>query len=149
MQKMRTKMQEVNLGKSVKNDLWVTDPEETPDPEVLPELPGYHVLVRPVSVKSITKGGIYIPDSTKDDMSYLTTVGKVVALGDLAYLDKEKFPAGAWCKIGDHVSYGKHMGTKLFYKGVRLILLFDDQITMRLQDPKDLDPTFNLTRGSN
>lgn len=141
-------MQEVNLGKSVKNDLWVTDPEETPDPEVLPELPGYHVLVRPVSVKSITKGGIYIPDSTKDDMSYLTTVGKVVALGDLAYLDKEKFPAGAWCKIGDHVSYGKHMGTKLFYKGVRLILLFDDQIIMRLQDPKDLDPTFNLSRGS-
>ena len=141
-------MQEVNLGKSVKNDLWVTDPEETPDPEVLPELPGYHVLVRPVSVKSITKGGIYIPDSTKDDMSYLTTVGKIVALGDLAYLDKEKFPAGAWCKIGDHVSYGKHMGTKLFYKGVRLILLFDDQIIMRLQDPKDLDPTFNLSRGS-
>ena len=148
MQKMRTKMQEVNLGKSVKNDLWVTDPEEAPDPEVLPELPGYHVLVRPVSVKSITKGGIYIPDSTKDDMSYLTTVGKVVALGDLAYLDKEKFPAGAWCKVGDHVSYGKHIGTKLFYKGVRFILLFDDQITMRLQDPKDLDPTFNLSRGS-
>ena len=141
-------MQEAHLGKSVKNDLWVTDPEESPDPEVLPELPGYHVLVRPVSVKSITKGGIYIPDSTKDDMSYLTTVGKVVALGDLAYLDKEKFPAGAWCKIGDHVSYGKHMGTKLFYKGVRLILLFDDQIIMRLQDPKDLDPTFNLSRGS-
>ena len=105
-------------------------------------------MVRPVSVKSIPKGGIYIPDSTKDDMSYLTTVGKVVALGDLAYLDKEKFPAGAWCKIGDHVSYGKHMGTKLFYKGVRLILLFDDQIIMRLQDPKDLDPTFNLSRGS-
>ena len=148
MQKMRTKMQEAHLGKSVKNDLWVTDPEESPDPEVLPELPGYHVLVRPVSVKNVTKGGIYIPDSTKDDMSYLTTVGRVVALGDLAYLDNDKFPAGAWCKVGDHVSYGKHIGTKLFYKGVRFILLFDDQITMRLQDPKDLDPTFNLSRGS-
>jgi len=148
MQKMRTKMQEAHLGKSVKNDLWVTDPEESPDPEVLPELPGYHVLVRPVSVKNVTKGGIYIPDSTKDDMSYLTTVGRVVALGDLAYLDNDKFPTGAWCKVGDHVSYGKHMGTKLFYKGVRFILLFDDQITMRLQDPKDLDPTFNLSRGS-
>ena len=141
-------MQEAHLGKSVKNDLWVTDPEESPDPEVLPELPGYHVLVRPVSVKNVTKGGIYIPDSTKDDMSYLTTVGRVVALGDLAYLDNDKFPTGAWCKVGDHVSYGKHMGTKLFYKGVRFILLFDDQITMRLQDPKDLDPTFNLSRGS-
>jgi co-chaperonin GroES (HSP10) len=114
----------------------------------LPELPGFHVLIRPVSVKSQTKGGILLPDSTKEDMSYLTTVGRVVALGDLAYMDKDKFPAGAWCNVGDHVCYGKHTGTKLFYKGVRFILLFDDQITMKVEDPKDLDPTFNLTKGS-
>ena len=148
MERMRSKMQQVQMGKAVKNNLWITDPEEVDDPEVLPELPGFHVLVRPVSVKSQTKGGILLPDSTKDDISYLTTVGKVVALGNLAYLDKDKFPAGAWCNIGDYVCYGKHAGTKLFYKGVRLILLFDDQITMKVEDPKDLDPTFNLGKGS-
>jgi co-chaperonin GroES (HSP10) len=141
-------MQQVQMGKSVKNDLWITDPEEIEDPEVLPELPGFHVLIRPVSVKSQTKGGILLPDSTKEDMSYLTTVGKVVVLGNLAYMDKNKFPAGAWCNVGDYVCYGKHTGTKLFYKGVRFILLFDDQITMKVEDPKDLDPTFNLTKGS-
>ena len=141
-------MQQVQMGKSVKNDLWITDPEEVADPEVLPELPGFHVLIRPVSVKSQTKGGILLPDSTKDDMSYLTTVGRVVSLGDLAYMDKDKFPTGAWCNVGDYVCYGKHTGTKLFYKGVRMILLFDDQITMRVEDPKDLDPTFNLGKGS-
>jgi co-chaperonin GroES (HSP10) len=81
-------------------------------------------------------------------MSYLTTVGQVLQLGDLAYLDKDKFPGGAWCTVGDHVCYGKHAGIKLFYKGVRLILLFDDQIVMRVEDPKDLDPTFNLGKGS-
>ena len=136
------------MGKSVKNDLWITDSEEVEDPEVLPELPGFHILIRPVSVKSQTKGGILLPDSTKDDMSYLTTVGRVVSLGDLAYMDKDKFPTGAWCNVGDYVCYGKHTGTKLFYKGVRMILLFDDQITMRVEDPKDLDPTFNLSKGS-
>ena len=141
-------MQQVQMGKAVKNNLWITDPEEVDDPEVLPELPGFHVLVRPVSVKSQTKGGILLPDSTKDDISYLTTVGKVIPIGDLAYIDIDKFPAGAWCSIGDYVCYGKHAGTKLFYKGVRLILLFDDQITMRVEDPKDLDPTFNLGKGS-
>ena len=141
-------MQQVQMGKSVKNDLWITDPEEVEDPEVLPELPGFHILIRPVSVKSQTKGGILLPDSTKDDMSYLTTVGRVVSLGDLAYMDKDKFPAGAWCNVGDYVCYGKHTGTKLLYKGVRFILLFDDQITMKVGDPKDLDPTFNLTKGS-
>ena len=140
-------MQQVHMGKGMKNDAWITE-VETPDPAVLPELPGYHVLIRPVSVKSITKGGIFIPDSTKDDMSYLTTIGKVLSLGDIAYADKEKFPTGAWCNVGDYVCYGKHTGTKLFYKGVRLILLFDDQIMLRVDDPTDLDPTFNLGTAS-
>jgi len=108
------------------------------------ELPGFNILVSPVSVKGGTKGGILIPDLIKDYMAYLTTVGKVLAMGDLAYLDKDKFPAGAWCTVGDYICYGKHVGSKLFYKGVRLILLFDDQIIMRVEDPKDLDPTFNL-----
>ena len=50
----------------------------------------------------------------------------------------------------DISNVGKKMqaGTKLFYKGVRLILLFDDQIIMKVEDPKDLDPTFNLGKGS-
>ena len=141
-------MQQVNLGNSIKNDLWITDPIEQPDPDVLPSLPGFHVLIRPVSVKSLTKGGIIIPDSTKEDMSYLTTIGKVLSLGDLAYGDRDKFPKGSWCKEGDYVCYGKHTGTKLFYKGVRLILLFDDQIMLRVENPADLDPTFNLSAGS-
>ena len=142
-------MQQVEMGNAIKNDSWITDPEETKDPETLPDIPGFHVLVRPVSVKSKTKGGILLPDSTREDMAYLTTVGKVLTLGDLAYLDKDKFPTGAWCTVGDYVCYGKHAGTKLFYKGIRLILLFDDQITMKVEDPKDLDPTFNLGMGSN
>ena len=126
----------------------LTDEKVQADPEVLPELPGFHILVRPISIKTQTKGGIFIPDSTKEDMSYLTTVGKVIALGDLAYAEKDKFPNGPWCEVGDYVCYGKHTGTKMFYKGVRLILLFDDQIVMRVEDPKDLDPTFNLGKGS-
>ena len=142
-------MQQVSMGGAIKNDLWVTDVEETPDPSPLPKLPGFHVLVRPVSVKSVTKGGIIIPDSTKDDMAYLTTVAQVIAMGDLAYRDTSKFPDGTWCNVGDYVCYGKHAGTKMVYKGVKLILLFDDQVIMQVEDPKDLDPTFNLGKGSN
>ena len=137
-------MQQVTMGKALKNDRWISDIEEVDDPKPLPELPGFHILVRPVSVKNKTKGGIFIPDSTKDDMSYLTTVGKVISMGDLAYMDKDKFPGGAWCNVGDYICYGKHTGTKLFYKGVRLIIMFDDQVMMRVEDPKDIDPTFNL-----
>ena len=136
-------MQQVQLGKALKNNAWITDDEKN-DPDILPELPGYHILVRPISIKTETKGGILLPDAVKEDISYLTTVGRVLKIGNLAYKDKDKFPDGAWCDVNDYVCYGKHAGTKLFYKGVRLILLFDDQITMRVEDPKDLDPTFNL-----
>ena len=131
-------------SKALKNDEWIED-EDVPDPEVLPELKGYHVLVRPVSIKAKTKGGLIIPDSTRDDMAYLTTVGRVLALGELAYMDKVKFPNGQWCKAGDHIAYAKHTGTKINYKGVKLLLIFDDQVMLKISDPHDLDPTYNLS----
>ena len=138
-------MQQAHLGKTIKNDMWITNEEEEATPDVLPELPGFHVLVRPVSVKEKTKGGIIIPNSTKEDMSYLTTVGKVIKIGNLAYNDKDKFPKGPWCKEGDYICYAKHAGQKIQYKEVKMILLYDDQVIMKVQDPKYLDPTFNLS----
>ena len=138
-------MQQAHLGKTIKNDMWITNKEDKDTPDVLPELPGFHVLVRPVSVKEKTKGGILIPNSTKEDMSYLTTVGKVIKIGDLAYNDTDKFPKGPWCKEGDYICYAKHAGQKIQYKEVKMILLYDDQVIMKVQDPKYLDPTFNLS----
>ena len=138
-------MQQAHLGKAIKNDMWITNEEEEATPDVLPELPGFHVLVRPVSVKEKTKGGILLPNSTKEDMSYLTTVGKVIKIGNLAYNDKDKFPKGPWCKEGDYICYAKHAGQKIQYKEVKMILLYDDQVIMKVEDPKYLDPTFNLT----
>lgn len=44
-------MQQAHLGKSIKNDMWITEDEDERTPDVLPELPGFHVLVRPVSIK--------------------------------------------------------------------------------------------------
>ena len=132
------------LSKGLKNDEWIEDPE-VQDPDKLPNLTGFHILVRPVSVKAKTKGGIILPDSTKDDIAYLTTVGRVIALGDLAYDDKGKFPKGPWCKVGDYICYGKHSGVKMKYRGVKLLLLFDDQVIMTVDDPSDLDTSFNLS----
>jgi len=132
------------LSKALKNDEWIAD-GDVPDPDHLPTLTGFHILVRPVSIKSKTRGGILLPDSTKDDIAYLTTVGRVIALGDLAYEDKDKFPKGPWCNVGDYVCYGKHAGVKMKYRGVKLLLLFDDQVIMKVDDPNDLDTSYNLS----
>ena len=137
-------MRTIKMERAVNNNEWIEN-EDKPDPEVLPHLPGYHILVRPVSVKSKTKGGLLLPDSVKDDVAYLTTVGKVLAVGDLAYKDEDKFPNGKWCDVGDYVCYARHAGQKLYYKGVRLLLLFDDQVMMKVDEPTNLDMTYNLS----
>ena len=129
-------MQSVAMEKAMLNDEWISR-DEAPDPDVLPEVPGFHLLIRPVSVKEQTKGGIILPDSTKNDIAYLTTVGRVLKVGDIAYQDTSKFPNGPWCKPGDYVCYGKHSGQKFFYKGVRMLLLFDDQISMVVKTQKN------------
>ena len=140
---MEMMMRTIKMERAVNNNEWIEN-EEKADPEVLPSLPGYHILVRPVSVKSKTKGGLLLPDSVKDDVAYLTTVGKVLAIGDLSYKDKDKFPNGKWCDVGDYVCYARHAGQKLYYKGVRLLLLFDDQVMMKVDEPTNLDMTYNL-----
>jgi len=128
---------------AIKNDEWITN-DDVPDPTPLPEVPGYTVLVRPISVKEKTKGGIILPDSTKSDMAYLTTVGRVLKVGSAAYQDS-KFGDTPRCKEGDYVCYGNHAGNKFVYKGVQLLLIFDDDVKMVVESPKDLDPTFNLS----
>ena len=134
-------MRQQNLGGALPNDEWVTD-GESPDPTLELDLPSYHVMIRPVVIRAETKGGILLPDKMKDDIQYLSTVGRVLKLGDLAYNDKDKFSKGPWCKVGDYVCYGKHTGTKFLYKGVRLVIMYDDQIIMRIDDPKNLDPMY-------
>ena len=134
-------MRQPNLGGALPNDEWVTD-GESPDPTLELDLPSYHVMIRPVVIRAETKGGILLPDKMKDDIQYLSTVGRVLRLGDLAYNDKDKFSKGPWCKVGDYVCYGKHTGTKFLYKGIRLVIMYDDQIIMRIDDPKNIDPMY-------
>ena len=104
-----------SLGGAITNDAWITN-NDVPDPEVLPDLPGYHVLIRPTSIREKTKGGILLPEKARDDIAYLTTVGRVLKVGTLAYEDKDKFLAGAWCREGDYVCYQKLSGTKLTFQ---------------------------------
>ena len=63
------------------NDDWITG-KESPDPKVLPNIPGYHILIRPVAIREKTKGGILLPDKFKDDAKYLTTLGRVLKVGE-------------------------------------------------------------------
>ncbi len=126
------------LGGAITNDAWITK-NDIPDPEVLPDLPGYHVLIRPTSIREKTKGGILLPERARDDIAYLTTVGRVLKVGTLAYEDKDKFLAGAWCKEGDFVMFRMNSGTRFTIGGVEYRLMNDDSIEAVVPDPRGVE----------
>ena len=68
---------------------------------------GDRVLVEPVEVKDVTKGGIIIPDSAKEK----PMEGKVVAIGKKRDDDGKEIPFDV--KAGDKVLLPKYGGTEV------------------------------------
>jgi co-chaperonin GroES (HSP10) len=101
------------------------------------------MMVRPVTVAQKTKGGIIMPDTVLDDVHRATTVGRVLAMGNLCYKHPQ-FQGDVWCKVGDFVSYGKFDGIHYLFKGVKVMLIQDKDVRMVLENPQDIDPNFNL-----
>jgi co-chaperonin GroES (HSP10) len=137
-------MRQAEMSRATAGDEWITA-AEVPDPDPLPTVVGWKLLIRPVAIKTKTKGGILLPEQYVADVQYLTTVGRVLAMGPQAYKHSD-FEA-PWCKIGDTVCYGKFAGTKFLYKGVKLLLLEDRLVDMVVPDPAFIDPQFNISQG--
>lgn len=126
---------------AVPNDAWISE-HEVPDPSPLPRIPGVGLLVRPVPIRKKSAGGIIIPDSIRADRDFLNTVGRVLALGELAFIDEDIYRKGPWVKPGDHIVYSKLAGQKIFWKGVKLLLIKASSIELVVDTPEYLDSNF-------
>ena len=129
------------MDASIPNDSWVTG-DETPDPSPLPRIPGVGILVRPVPIRKKSAGGIIIPESFREDMQYLNTVGRVLSLGELAFKDEDIYRTGPWVKPGDYVVYTKYAGSKVWWKGVKLLIVKAASIELVVDKPEWLDANF-------
>ena len=66
---------------------------------------GGRVVVQLRRIKK-TSGRIIIVDETKENEKWNNMIGKVVALGPLAYKNRdtmESWPEGSWAQVGDYV----------------------------------------------
>jgi co-chaperonin GroES (HSP10) len=98
------------------NDIEQTLEEAFPlvDPLMAPY--GARVLIQLRAVKAkVTSAGIYIPEETKETEKWNTMIGKVIAIGPLAFRMRETmqpWPEGSWASTGDFVRVPKWGGDR-------------------------------------
>lgn len=88
-------------------------------PEVDPGLRpfGSKIIVQKRSPRTVTKGGIYVPQDSQETEFWNTQVAKVITLGPGAFKNRttlEVWPEGDWCQEGTIVRIPKYGGDKWF-----------------------------------
>lgn len=102
----------------------------------LPKPVGYHLLIALPMVEETYDSGIVKADQTKHAEQILSMMGAVLDMGDQAYADKDRFPTGPWCKVGDFVMFRPNSGTRFKVNGQEYRLLNDDSIEAVVPDPR-------------
>ena len=85
--------------------------EVTKEKTKLPKPTGWRMLVLPFRMDEKTKGGILLGDQTIDRQQVASQCGNVIAMGDACYKDKERYPNGPWCAVGDWVVFARYAGS--------------------------------------
>ena len=83
------------------------------DPGVKPL--GSRVLVQIRTPETKSKGGIILSSSDQDTQMWNTTVAKVLAVGPLAFKNRntqETWPEGQWCAPGEYVRVPRYGGDR-------------------------------------
>jgi len=102
----------------------------------LPEVRGYRILCAVPEVEDAYESGILKADGAKKIEEHSTVVLFVMALGDLAYKDKDRFPSGPWCKEGDFVITRAYSGTRIKIHGKEFRIINDDTVEAVVSDPR-------------
>ena len=122
-----------------------TDDAELPEGffEELPRPLYWRMIIMPLKPREVSKGGIVLARANQEAQEILNYMGKVVAAGPMSGVHERlggdgKLPSDDFPKIGDFVIYGRYAGQRLLYKGVKLVLVNDDEILGTIPNPDAL-----------
>lgn len=96
---------------------------------------GQDILLQIRTPATITRGGIHIPEESRETDMWNMQAAKVIALGPVAFRNREtleQWPEGAWCGVGDFVRIPKYGGDRWWVDvpgsvdGKALFVLFKD-----------------------
>ena len=112
--------------------------EVTNEKDKLPQPTGWRILVLPFKMNEKTKGGVIMNESTLERQQVASQCGNVLAMGSECYKDKERYPTGPWCKVGDWVVFARYAGSRINIEGGEVRLLNEDEVLATVKDPEDL-----------
>ena len=104
----------------------------------LPIPSGYRILCALPQLEKEYESGLLKANETLHHENLLATVLFVVAIGADCYADKERFPSGPWCKVGDFIVVRPNAGTRLKIHGTEMRLLNDDSVEGVCLDPRGI-----------
>ena len=107
--------------------------------DMLPLPVGYRVLIALPQVKETFEDTDLVKSSTTmHEEHVMSIIGLVVDIGGQAYVDKDRFPTGAWCKQGDYVMFRANSGTRFRIGGTEYRLMNDDSIEAVVPEPTSI-----------
>ena len=112
--------------------------EITNEKDKLPQPTGWRLIVLPFKMDERTKGGIIMNESTLEKQQVASQCGNVLAMGPQCYTDKERYPEGPWCKVGDWVIFARYAGSRIQIEGGEIRLLNEDEILATIKNPEDI-----------
>ena len=102
----------------------------------IPKPSGYRLLVAIPEIKETYESGLVKAETTLKHEEVSTMVVQVIDMGPDAYADKERFPNGPYCKIGDFVLIRAYSGTRFKIHGKELFrVINDDSVEAVVEDP--------------
>jgi co-chaperonin GroES (HSP10) len=105
----------------------------------LPEPSGYRLLCMVPKIEDTFGDSVIVKSEKTLNAEEQTTVVLFVAkMGADAYQDKEKFPNGPWCKVGDFIIVRAYAGTRLKIHGTEWRIINDDSVDGTVEDPRGI-----------
>lgn len=112
---------------------------------MLPPGAGYNMIVKMCDryeEKIVVKDengndvNLIVPASVSVNDKYTTTVGWVIVQGPECYRDKERFPSGARCRVGDFILFPRYAGGAVMnYLGINVKIIEDVHCMSPIEDP--------------
>ena len=112
--------------------------EVTNEKAKLPQPTGWRMLVLPFRMSEKSKGGVLFGTETIDKQQVASQCGNVLAMGSECYNDKERYPNGPWCKVGDWVVFARYAGSRIEIDGGEVRWLNEDEILATVKNPEDI-----------